>query len=124
MPRDLARAFEERFGLVLKELWGMTECQGIPSVNPHGAERPRNSHAISCFVTTRRTGFESRPPRQFHSLRSPLVRRHQALQLVVPIEPDPNLRPERCCGDIRRLHRRQGENASSGQQVETPASYI
>ena len=41
MPRDLARVFEERFGLVLKELWGMTEFQGILSANPHGAERPR-----------------------------------------------------------------------------------
>ena len=41
MPRDLARAFEERFGIVLKELWGMTEFQGILSANPHGAERPR-----------------------------------------------------------------------------------
>ena len=41
MPRDLARVFEERFGIVLKELWGMTEFQGILSANPHGAERPR-----------------------------------------------------------------------------------
>jgi fatty-acyl-CoA synthase len=41
MPRDLARAFEERFGIPLKELWGMTEFQGILSANPHGAERPR-----------------------------------------------------------------------------------
>jgi fatty-acyl-CoA synthase len=41
MPRDLARAFDERFGIVLKELWGMTEFQGILSANPHGAERPR-----------------------------------------------------------------------------------
>jgi fatty-acyl-CoA synthase len=41
MPRDLARVFEERFGIVLRELWGMTEFQGILSANPHGAERPR-----------------------------------------------------------------------------------
>ena len=41
MPRELARAFEERFGIPLKELWGMTEFQGILSANPHGVERPR-----------------------------------------------------------------------------------
>ncbi|MBV8550739.1 MAG: AMP-binding protein [Acidobacteriaceae bacterium] len=41
MPRDLARAFEERFGVVLKELWGMTEFQGILSSNPYGLTRPR-----------------------------------------------------------------------------------
>jgi fatty-acyl-CoA synthase len=41
MPRELARAFEERFGIPLKELWGMTEFQGILSANPHGGERPR-----------------------------------------------------------------------------------
>jgi fatty-acyl-CoA synthase len=41
MPRDLARAFEDRFGVVLKEGWGMTEFQGILSANPYGSTRPR-----------------------------------------------------------------------------------
>jgi fatty-acyl-CoA synthase len=41
MPRGLARAFEDRFGIILKEIWGMTEFQGILSANPHGCTRPR-----------------------------------------------------------------------------------
>jgi fatty-acyl-CoA synthase len=41
MPRELARAFEDRFGIILKEIWGMTEFQGILSANPHGCTRPR-----------------------------------------------------------------------------------
>jgi fatty-acyl-CoA synthase len=41
MPRDLACAFEGRFGVILKEGWGMTEFQGILSSNPHGCTRPR-----------------------------------------------------------------------------------
>ena len=41
MPRDLARGFQARFGIPLKELWGMTEFHGILSANPHGDERPR-----------------------------------------------------------------------------------
>jgi fatty-acyl-CoA synthase len=41
MPRDLAREFEDRFAVVLKEGWGMTEFQGILSANPYGSARPR-----------------------------------------------------------------------------------
>jgi fatty-acyl-CoA synthase len=36
MPRELARAFEDRFGIILKEGWGMTEFQGILAANPYG----------------------------------------------------------------------------------------
>lgn len=41
MPRDLGRAFHERFGTPLRELWGMTEFQGILSANPLGEAPPR-----------------------------------------------------------------------------------
>jgi fatty-acyl-CoA synthase len=41
MPRELSRAFEDRFGVILKEVWGMTEFQGILSANPYGSTRPR-----------------------------------------------------------------------------------
>jgi fatty-acyl-CoA synthase len=41
MPRQLACDFENRFGVILKEGWGMTEFQGILSSNPHGCTRPR-----------------------------------------------------------------------------------
>ena len=42
MPRSLGRAFEERFGLPLREIWGMTECQGILSSNPWGRGGAKN----------------------------------------------------------------------------------
>jgi fatty-acyl-CoA synthase len=41
MPRSLGSAFQERFDLPLREIWGMTECQGILSSNPWGDAPPR-----------------------------------------------------------------------------------
>jgi fatty-acyl-CoA synthase len=41
MPRSLGTAFQERFDLPLREIWGMTECQGILSSNPWGDASPR-----------------------------------------------------------------------------------
>jgi fatty-acyl-CoA synthase len=41
MPRSLGTAFQERFDLPLREIWGMTECQGILSSNPWGDAPPK-----------------------------------------------------------------------------------
>jgi fatty-acyl-CoA synthase len=41
MPRSLGAAFQERFDLPLREIWGMTECQGILSSNPWGDAPPK-----------------------------------------------------------------------------------
>jgi fatty-acyl-CoA synthase len=41
MPRGLGSAFQERFGVALREIWGMTEFQGILSSNPWGDAPPR-----------------------------------------------------------------------------------
>ncbi len=41
LPVSLAQAFENQFGIALKEVWGGTEFQGILSFHYAGATRPR-----------------------------------------------------------------------------------
>jgi fatty-acyl-CoA synthase len=41
MPHSLGKAFQERFDVPLREIWGMTECQGILSSNPWGDVSPK-----------------------------------------------------------------------------------
>ena len=41
MPRSLGYAFADRFGIDLRELWGMTEFQGCLGTQPWGEAKPR-----------------------------------------------------------------------------------
>ena len=39
LPREMARSFEERFGVPIHEVYGMTECSGVIAITP--TSRPR-----------------------------------------------------------------------------------
>ncbi len=69
VPIQIAREFADKFGVALREVWGMTELQGGLIMNPHGAEPRLGSigipfpyHSTRCVRLGAQTAEESAEP--------------------------------------------------------------
>jgi fatty-acyl-CoA synthase len=59
LPGDLAAAFEQRFGLPVRNILGMTECAGVVSIEPFAAPRTPGSCGVPLpFVEVEAVGAD------------------------------------------------------------------